>query len=63
MHAFSNAVALTSHASSMTHNARITKAITDLESQNRPNITTTARKYEVNRTTLSRHFRGETGTI
>jgi AraC-like DNA-binding protein len=46
----------------MDHNARIKAAITDLESQNRPNIKATAKKWEINRSTLSRRFRGETGS-
>ena len=47
----------------MAHNARIAEAITDLESQDRPNITATAKKYGVVRETLSRRFRGKTDTI
>jgi hypothetical protein len=45
----------------MDQEARIQKAITDLESQNRPNIKATAIKWKVERSTLSRRFRGETG--
>jgi hypothetical protein len=37
----------------MAHNARIAEAIADLESQDRPNISATAEKYQVKRTTLS----------
>ena len=37
-------------------------AINDLKSQKAPNITATAKKYEVNRCTLSRRFRGKTGS-
>jgi hypothetical protein len=45
----------------MDHNARIAEAITDLESQDRPNIAATARKYQVARETLLKRFRGKTG--
>jgi len=44
------------------HNARIQLAIADLESQNRINYTTTAKKWDLDRTTLARRHRGETGT-
>jgi hypothetical protein len=47
----------------MAHNDCIASAIADLKSQDRSNIAATARKYQVDRTTLSRRFRGETGTI
>jgi hypothetical protein len=47
----------------MDHNARIAEVITDLRSQDRPNIAATARKYRLARKTLSKRFRGETGTI
>ena len=63
MHAFSLRNARTSHANSMAHNSRIAEAIADLKSQDRPNIAATARKYQLDRTTLSRRFRGETGLI
>jgi hypothetical protein len=38
----------------------IEAAITDLESQKHPNYTATAKKYDVDRTTLSRRHRGIT---
>ena len=63
MHAFSNAHRTFSNCYSMAHNARIDEAIADLETQDRPNIAATAKKYRVDRTTLSRRFRGKTGTI
>ena len=63
MTAFYVVRARTSHANSMAHNARIAEAITDLESQDRPNIAATARKYGVVRETLSKRFRGKTDTI
>ena len=46
----------------MAHNDRIAKAISDLESQNRPNIADTAKKWQLDRSTLSRRFRGETSS-
>ena len=46
----------------MDHNARIAEAITDLKSQDHPNIAATARKYNVARETLSKRFRGKTGS-
>ena len=46
----------------MDHNDRIQAAIADLESQDRPNIAATARKYGVARETLSKRFRGKTGS-
>jgi DNA-binding phage protein len=45
----------------MDHEARIQAAISDLESQTRKNYTSTARKWGVERTTLAKRFRGETG--
>ena len=54
--------ACTSQADSMDHNARIQAAIDDLRSQKRTNITATAKKWEVARETLSKRFRGETGS-
>ena len=53
----------TSHANSMAHNERIAAAIADLKSQDRLNIAATARNYDLKRETLSKRFRGETGTI
>lgn len=47
----------------MAHSTRIAEAIEDLESQMRPNFSDTARRYNVERTTLRRRFRGEQGTI
>jgi hypothetical protein len=46
----------------MDHNARIEAAISELESQSRVNFAATARKWNIERTTLARRFRGETGT-
>lgn len=47
----------------MDHNGRLAKALKDLESQKRPNFSTTAKKYQVERTTLAKRFKGQTGTI
>jgi len=45
----------------MDHDARIQAEIIDLESQDRPNITATAKRWQLARETLSKRFRGETG--
>ena len=45
----------------MDHDARIKAAIADLDSQERPNISATARKYNIVRRTLAYRFKGETG--
>ena len=47
----------------MDHKARIAAAIADLKKQKRINFTTTAEKWKVERTTLAKRFRGQTGTI
>jgi hypothetical protein len=49
--------------STIHHNARIEAAIVALESQDRINYTEAARKWNVIRSTLTRRYRGETGTI
>ena len=46
----------------MTHNDHIESAIADLESQNRPNIAATAKKWNVARTTLSDRFKGKSAS-
>ena len=46
----------------MDHNARLESAITDLKSQSRVNYAATAKKWQVDRTTLSRRYKGQTGT-
>ena len=46
----------------MAYNERIVEAIADLETQDLPNIAATARKYKVDRSTLSRRFRDKTGS-
>jgi AraC-like DNA-binding protein len=45
----------------MDHDARIEAALADLESQERPNVSATARKHNVARRTLAHRFKGETG--
>jgi Tc5 transposase DNA-binding domain len=47
----------------MDHNARIEAAIADLRSQKHTNFAATAKKWNLERTTLAKRFRGETGTI
>jgi AraC-like DNA-binding protein len=46
----------------MDHDTRIQEAIDDLESQDRPNIAATAKRWGVTRETLSKCFQGETGS-
>ena len=43
----------------MVNNEAIEQAIKDLKSQKSPNFTTTAKKYDLDRTTLTRRFKGE----
>jgi hypothetical protein len=62
MHDFYTAHPPTSHANSMDHDARIQAAIAELESQERANYAATAKKWNLNRSTLSRRHRGETGS-
>ena len=47
----------------MDHNARIQAALDNLRSQERVNFAATARRWEVERTTLARRFRGIQGII
>jgi hypothetical protein len=51
----------TSKSHRMDHEARNQPAIADLELQTRRNYTSTARKWDIERTTLARRFRGEIG--
>lgn len=44
------------------HNDRMEQAIADLKSQDTPNYRATAKKYDVNHTTLRRRHLGEQGT-
>jgi hypothetical protein len=45
---------------SSTHNTRIELALADLASQSKPNYKATAKKYEIQRTTLARRYKGQT---
>lgn len=47
----------------MAHNARIAAAIADLESQDRPNVSSTAKRHGVARKTLEDRFKGKSSTI
>jgi hypothetical protein len=60
MHTFYNPHRQSSNVNSMDHNARIQAAIADLESQERVNYAATAKKWNLDRTTLARRHRGET---
>jgi hypothetical protein len=62
MHAFSKIQPPHSIIDNVSHNARIELAIADLESQTELNFAATARKYNVQRTTLSRRFKNETNS-
>ena len=46
----------------MDQNARIEAAITDLESQDRVNYAVTAKKWNIDRSTLSQRHQGKTGS-
>jgi hypothetical protein len=48
---------------SMSHNARIKAAITDLESQRKPKYAATARNWNIDKSTLWRRHQGETKTM
>ena len=43
---------------SPTHDERMRLALLELSKETKPNLLGTSKKYNVNRTTLSRHFRG-----
>ena len=62
MPTFYTALARSSNANSMDHDARIEAAIADLESQERVNYSATAKKWNVDRTTLAKRHRGKTGS-
>jgi hypothetical protein len=51
----------TSKSHRIDHEARIQAAITDLESQTRKNYTSITKKWNIERITLVRRFRGEMG--
>jgi hypothetical protein len=61
MHDFYPASVRYSNTDRMDHEARIQAATTDLESQDRVNYAAITRKWEIDRSTLSRRHRGETG--
>jgi hypothetical protein len=50
----------TLNANNMDHEARIQAAITDLQSQERVNYSATAKRYNLERTTLAKRFQGKT---
>jgi hypothetical protein len=60
MTAFPTTHVRTSKLHRMDHDARIESVIDDLESQDYPNIATTAKKRKVIRETLLKRFRGKT---
>ncbi|THC92492.1 hypothetical protein EYZ11_008030 [Aspergillus tanneri] len=47
----------------MDHNAHIAKAILELQSQERPKYAETVRKYNIDKSTLWRRFKGKTASI
>ena len=60
MHNFRAPHQATLNSNIMDHDERINRAITELESSNRINISATARHWGVAQSTLSRRFRGKT---
>ena len=62
MHTFSPTTVRTSKLYRMDHESRIEAAIADLESQERINYHATGKKWNLDRTTLARRHRGETGS-
>jgi hypothetical protein len=58
MHTFYIPHRQSSNANHMDHNARIQAAIADLESQERVNYAATAKKWNLDGTTLARRHRG-----
>jgi hypothetical protein len=63
MHDFYPTSVRTSNPHRMDYEARIQAAITDLESQDRVNYTAIAKKWKIDRSTLSRRHRGVIGPI
>jgi|SRR6266498_4937952 len=61
MHTFLKFARQHSNMDNIPHNARIQLAITDLKSQNHINYTATFKKCNIDRITLTRRYRGETG--
>ena len=62
MHAFSKIQPPHSNMDDIPYNDRIELAIADLETQEYLNYAVTARKYKIERITLSRRHRGVTGS-
>jgi hypothetical protein len=62
MHAFSKIQPPHSNMDDIPHNDRIELAIADLESQECLNYAATAKKWNIERTTLSRRYKGVTGS-
>jgi hypothetical protein len=60
MHAFSKIQPPYSNMDDIPHNDRIELAIADLETQKYLNYAATARKYKIERTTLSRRYKSVT---
>ena len=52
-----------SNASQQSHDDRIAAAIADLKSQKKPNFMATAKKWQLERTTLAKRFKGQTRSI
>ncbi len=61
MHTFPKFAHQHSNIDNIPHNARIQLAITDLEWQKHINYTATAKNNDIEHTTLTRRYRGETG--
>jgi hypothetical protein len=47
----------------MAHNPQIERAIAHLKAQNSPNIAATAREFRIERSTLSKPFRGKATSL
>jgi hypothetical protein len=62
MHAFSKIQPAYSNMDNIPHNDRIEFAITDLETQKYLNYAITARKYKIERITLSRRYKNIIGS-
>ena len=60
MHTFPRTHILPSNYHKMVNEKDISKAISDLRSQEKPNYAQTTLKYDIDRTTLMRRFKGET---
>jgi hypothetical protein len=56
-------MARNSNASQQSHDYRIAAAIADLKLQKKPNFMATAKKWDLERTTLAKRFKGQTWSI